>query len=230
MDQALKVGPRCLMFFIDETGHEDLSDPNYPVFGMGGCAVMSRVVDQWVRHPWREMKAAHFGGPDVPLHASELRNPTPAQLEALGTFFQTNRFGRFAVTMSSATVFPAGLTPIAAMPHILRKRWQEFLARCPERPDEIALLHEASERGDPLLDRFFGKSVAAWEGEPIPIHHGIVPKTARVEALEVADFIVHAAGGQARAELAGRRDRRRDFQAVFNSGALASVINVDRVE
>lgn len=37
----LQVGPNCLLFFIDETGHETFADKNYPVFGLGGCAINS---------------------------------------------------------------------------------------------------------------------------------------------------------------------------------------------
>jgi hypothetical protein len=35
----LQVGSNCLLFFIDETGHETFADKNYPVFGLGGCAI-----------------------------------------------------------------------------------------------------------------------------------------------------------------------------------------------
>ena len=37
----LQVGSNCLLFFIDETGHETLADKNDPVFGLGGCAINS---------------------------------------------------------------------------------------------------------------------------------------------------------------------------------------------
>ena len=33
----LQVGSNCLLFFIDETGHETFADKNYPVFGLGGA-------------------------------------------------------------------------------------------------------------------------------------------------------------------------------------------------
>jgi hypothetical protein len=65
----LQVGPNCLLFFIDETGHETFADKNYPVFGLGGCAINSSSVAAVIAEPWRAMKAAHFGGEDVPLHA-----------------------------------------------------------------------------------------------------------------------------------------------------------------
>jgi uncharacterized protein DUF3800 len=71
----LQVGPNCLLFFIDETGHETFADKHYPVFGLGGCAINSSSAAAVIAEPWRAMKAAHFGGEDVPLHANELRNP-----------------------------------------------------------------------------------------------------------------------------------------------------------
>jgi hypothetical protein len=61
----LQVGPNCLLFFIDETGHETFADKNYPVFGLGGCAINSSSAAAVVAEPRRAMKAAHFGGEDV---------------------------------------------------------------------------------------------------------------------------------------------------------------------
>lgn len=63
--EILQVHPYCLMFFTDETGHEDFADPNFPIFGMGGCGLLAAAIDQNLRQPWREMKANHFGGADV---------------------------------------------------------------------------------------------------------------------------------------------------------------------
>ena len=83
----LQVGPNCLLFCIDETGHETFADKNYPVFGLGGCAINSSSAAAVIAEPWRAMKAAHFGGEDVPLHANELRNPTTEQLDGLVKVF-----------------------------------------------------------------------------------------------------------------------------------------------
>ncbi|WP_409187581.1 DUF3800 domain-containing protein [Bradyrhizobium sp. RDM4] len=47
----LSVGPSCLMFFIDETGHETFADPNYPVFGLGGCAIASSSIEATIAEP-----------------------------------------------------------------------------------------------------------------------------------------------------------------------------------
>jgi hypothetical protein len=51
----LQVGPNCLLFFIDETGHETFADKNYPVFGLGGCAINSSSAAAVIAEPWRAM-------------------------------------------------------------------------------------------------------------------------------------------------------------------------------
>ena len=96
-------------------------------------------------------------------------------------------------------------------------------------PTEVAFIFEASERGDALVQRYFSDIVVTIAGVRVPIQLGIMPKWAGDEALEVADFIVHAAGTQARNWDTGDKRFRRDFEAVFHAklwssfNAIASV-------
>jgi hypothetical protein len=218
--EVLQVHPHCLIFFVDETGHEDFADPEFPVFGMGGCGILAAAIDQNLRVPWRDMKACHFGGADVPLHASDLRDPTDQQLEALNQFFETKPFGRFAVTMTRKTELPEQIKPIQVMPDLLRRRWVELTPRFQPLPVEVAFIHEASARGDALLEKYFGPSIVTIDGKSVNVHHGIMPKGD--EALEVADFVVQAAGGQARHGLKPRHRIRRDFEVIFRANPLWS--------
>jgi cyanophycinase-like exopeptidase len=57
-----------------------------------------------------------------------------------------------------------------------------------------------------------------------------MPKSAKEPALEVADFIIHTAGGQARQKI-GDGKLRKDFQAIFRSMGpkLTSLIDIDDV-
>jgi uncharacterized protein DUF3800 len=214
------------MFFVDESGHEEFADPNHPVFVLGGCAIMMAAIDSVVRLPWRELKNSHFGGADKPLHASDLRDPTNDQLEALGNFFRKQAFGRFAVAMTKQTKLPDQTKPLDIMPSLLRRRFEELTSRCSPVPAEVAFIHEASERGDPLLNKYFGHTVVQIEGREVPAHHALMPKGD--EALEVADFIVQAVGAQVRSGMKLGRPIRKDFAAIFYGNRLwSSFIAVD---
>jgi hypothetical protein len=218
--EALEVHPHCLMYFVDETGNEDFADPDFPVFGMGGCGLLAAAIEQNLRGPWRRMKDQHFGGAGTPLHASDLRAPAAEQLAALNNFFESQTFARFAVTMTCKSQLPSGIKPIQVMPGLLRRRWEELTPRFVPLPIEVAFIHEASDRGDELLEQYFGPSIVTIDGKQVNVHHGILPKGD--EALEVADFVVHAAGGQARHGIKPDRPVRRDFEAVFLANPLWS--------
>jgi hypothetical protein len=225
IDRQLLVHPNCLMFFCDDTGHEDFRDRNFPVFGIGGCGIMAGAIEPVLKQPWRAMKAEHFGGPEVPLHASALRNPTQSQLDALNRFFREQEFCRFGVTITPTCKLPAGITTYQIVSRALHKRWEELTPRVRPTPTEVAFIFEAAERGDALVQRCFSDIVVTIAAVRVPIHLGIMPKWACDEALEVADFIVHAAGRQARRWDTGDERFRRDFEAVFHANPLWSSFN-----
>jgi hypothetical protein len=216
LDREMKVDAHCLMLFVDETGHEEFADQNYPVFGVGGCAVLAAAIPVMLRDPWREMKRIHFGGADVRLHASDLRNPTATQIEAVAKFFKEQEIGRFAVTITHGSKLPDGVTPYQAVAACTKRRWEKLTPRFNPLPSEIAIIHEASERGDALVERYFGDTVAHIDGRVVKVHKGIIPKWVGIETLEVADFIVHAAGNQALRWAKGEESIRKDFKAIFH--------------
>jgi uncharacterized protein DUF3800 len=125
----LLVGPTCLLFFIDETGHETFADKNYPVFGLGGCAITSSAAEGTMAKPWCAMKAEYFGGENVPLHANELRKSTSGQLAAQAKFFREQQFARLAVTMSKSAVLRAGTPPFDIVTGALINRCGDLLLR-----------------------------------------------------------------------------------------------------
>jgi hypothetical protein len=202
-----------LLVAIDETGHEQPSS-HHPAFGLGGCAFPIAMYTPWVRDPWRELKAAHFGGPDVPLHAVDLP-PTEQQAEALGTFFRQGRFGRIGALTSVAT---SSEVPIPDYP-LVAGFVVDRIGRLVEHfnCNGAVLVHEESARTDSLAATHFDFPWITGPGSTqLPFVKFRMPKSANEPFLEVADFIMHAAGGQVRASLAGRAwGDRKDFQAVF---------------
>jgi hypothetical protein len=212
------LSPDCLLVFIDETGHELFADPHYPVFGLGGCVVEGRLFDTEMDEPWQRMKDSFFDGRDRCLHAASLRRPSKRQLRALTRYFRRGNFGRIAATTSENTDFTTAHSNHKVVALSLMKsrlvevaRWMRF--------DSVAVIVEDSRRTNSLVAAHISifDQVILGEGdkrETIPIRHYFAPKGV-VSGLEVADFIMHAAGGQTRARLRGRTAFQKDYSAVF---------------
>src|SRR5713101_885502 len=220
--ENLQVSRTCLMFLCDETGHEQFADPEFPVFGLGGVAIMAGAIPHVIAAPWKKMKADHFGGENIPLHASDLRHPSARQLAALSEFFKMQEFGRFAVTLTSAAKVPEQLTSHEVISASIKKRWEELAARMNPTPTEVAFFFEASERTDELIQKYFSPIFVNIEQSAVPVHYGLMDKSSGDPALEVADFIVHTAGRQALNWSRGKTGIRRDFQDIFHANPLWS--------
>lgn len=213
----MKLKPTCLSFFVDESGHEDFADKRYPIFAFGGCAVQMGRIAEVVDEPWSDVKRKHFGDRYVQLHAADSRLWSPAQIQGIAAYFRDAKFARFAVTISSSSLLPVGVSPYQLVVGALLKRWERIAAKCHPLPDQVALIFEASQRGDALVEQFFGGTSIQISGKKIPVKKGLMPKSASNAALEVADFIVNAAGGQSRHWHDGRQGFRADFEAVFHT-------------
>ena len=220
-----------LLLFVDETGTEDLSDPNYPVFGLGGCAIRAEDYRQLVAGPWRVMKFRHFGGLEVPLHAAALR-PTSTQVQAIGEVFRTAQFHRLAAVASTSTRIGAAIASVyQGVGTMLLRNLAALLNRI--QCSGVTTVFEASERGDRLAKAFFPLVRANNGAGELPLRWGSMSKAAGEPGLEVADFIMHAAGTQVRAHQSGKKGYRKDFQAVFQAqqhlAHFSEMISVDVV-
>jgi hypothetical protein len=81
---------------------------------------------------------------------------------------------------------------------------------------EVNVIFEASGRADPLMEEAFGDFRLEEGGRPIPVECFFMPKSVGDAALEVADFVMHAVGRQARHRMEGKDGFVRDFAAVFH--------------
>lgn len=226
----LRVQPNSLLIFLNETGHEQLSDPQYPVFGIGGCAVMGSAYDQFIKTPWKKMKADYFGGHNVALHAADLHSITKEQIDALAYFFKANPFSRFAAIMKITTSISGEITPYQIISGSVAKRIEKISSIYPFH--SIKMIFESSNRTDLLAAKHFEYLRAMVDGQEIPVNKYRMPKSTLEPGLEVADFIVHTGGSQVRGRMAGKRRWRKDFESIFHDvdDHLVSYLEIDSVK
>jgi hypothetical protein len=227
----LVVPNDCLAVFADDTGHEALLK-DQPVYGLGGCAAMARDLDRLIRTPWREVRRRIAGSPDTPLHASEfvaLGYATPENIEIINEFFRHNAFARLGAIISFKTALVGALGSVPTIAKVLQNRIRDVASRtaC----GSVAVIFEASGRADRLIEHAFQDFGLEEAGKPIPFDCYFMRKQIGDPALEVADFVVHTVGRQARHSLIKRGDFVPDFCEIFHSvdRALTSYMEIDSV-
>jgi hypothetical protein len=210
----LELPDRCLAVFVDDTGHEDFPE-GHPVYGLGGCAALGRDLERLIEGPWKEVRRQVKGSPDAQLHAHKFaRTRKTGDVEAVAAFFR-EPFWRFGAVFTIETQFnlPEEIGRIRAMKGVLQKRIADIVQMTLRK--EVKVIFEASERTDKLIQEAF-QDFEVYRGEKnIPSELYFMRKSAASPAMEVADFIMHAVGGQMRHNLTQRGSFRQDFRSVF---------------
>src|SRR5262245_18348862 len=230
----LELSPGSLVVFVDDTGHEALVE-GHPVYGLGGCAVMAPELDRLIRQPWREVRRHVTGSDDTPLHAWRFgRSATKEQIGTVGEFFRAQPFARLGAILTidtAMTIDPALASerePIqTTIATVLMKRIADIARWTPFQ--ELHVILESSERADPSVEKAFQGFGLQRDGNPIPVKCSFMSKSAGEPGLEVADFVMHAVGRQARHKLQRREGVVPDFKAIFHTvdEKLASFMLVD---
>jgi len=216
-EEVLRLPLHSLLIFIDETGNEDFSDPKNPTFGRGGCGVLMPEYKRRIARPWRRLKRERLGGAAKPFHATDFEQtrPTMQQITAINSFM-ASPFWRFATMCDSRTELPAGIDAHKAISLVTINYFARHVSQCDV--DVVALIFEASNRGDTLVKRDYdlaSMDVKNMWGRRVGIDGCFMPKGSMEPGLEVADLIVHTAGRQRRHELAGKSGRTKDFQQTY---------------
>jgi hypothetical protein len=214
---TLNASPNTALVFLDETGDEQLSNPKYRIFGLGGCCVLASDYVKLIDSPWTSIRKEIFGLTNSPFHTTDI-NFNNKQITALNWFFKSFLFGRFATVASATTE----ISPQLKLEHIAYItfcnrmldiiRWTNF--------EDIIIIYEDSKRLKPKLNHIINTVNIDEDGRNIDISYIAGSKKLMISGLDVADLILHTAGTTVR-DLEIRKisklKQRKDFATIFES-------------
>lgn len=209
-NEELKPGADDLLVFIDETGHEKFAG-NQGFYGLGGCVVLAAGYTHF-KERWRAVRKAINDDPDLPLHGSEFER-TADNFAVLSEFFLNPSFARIVVTITKAASLPAGINPCVPVMGLLQEEIAFVAAALPCK--SVWIIFESSQRADAIVQACFSQLTPIDGASPHPVVKSLMPKSSNEPGLEVADFIVSAAGSQAQRRLRGQSGKALDFNDVF---------------
>jgi hypothetical protein len=230
---------RTFLLFIDETGGQDLLDPNFPIFGFGGVGIPASLYVSNIVDPWMNIKKMAFGGEQTQMHAADLRAPNSQQLRLLSGFFNNCAFCRIACVVSDKTSI--GNKSESDLYNLVVSTFYSRLHEVLNETDfdNIFMVFEDSQRDNHKNRDYFNRyKIERRNGgnkSIVQCDKFIMSKTEREPGLEVADFVAHTAGSSVLSRLRGKRsatNERRDFDAVFNSQfkRISSFIEITKVK
>lgn len=227
----VQLGSEAFVVVLDDTGHEDFADAHYPVYGLGGCAFRVQDYVRLVEAPWMYMCSEYLPDFDRPLHIADIRHHlTSEQIGALTHFFTRFEFFRVAVTIGQTVENEADTEVVDLVGGAMLQRIADVAQHAEF--DRLAVIVEDSQRAGVRCIRSLAGRHFVRGRRTITPELFLVPKGSGLAALEVADLVVHAAGAQTRAYVQGRRDVRRDFEAIFQTvdSYLSSYLMIQRAE
>lgn len=212
-----------LLIFVDDTGHESFGSQHY--FGLGGCAVLAEHYSR-LKDSWMDVRTRIKGRPDARLHASDRSIRTDANFSILAEFFSDRSFLRLAVMNIKSAILPDTIHPATVVTGAIQEDIAILANLLP--CNAVSLVLESSRRADPILKQCFSELGPGSIHLAKPLNHYLMPKSGGEPGLEIADFIINAAGSQIRRHLRGEQGPAPDFFDVFcrlpPEGCLFSVI------
>jgi hypothetical protein len=209
-DEELTPGAEDLLVFVDDTGHETFAG-DQGFYGLGGCAVLGAGYAH-LKERWRAVRIAINDDPDLPLHGSELEHKAN-NFAVLSEFFLDPSFARIATTTTKAVSLPPGMNPCVPVMGLLQEEiaFVAAVLSC----KGVRIICESSQRADPIVQACFSQLTPIDGASPHPVVKWFMRKSSNEPGLEVADFIVSAAGSQVQRRLRGQSGKALDFNDVF---------------
>lgn len=217
--KTISIKEDTLLVFLDETGNEKLKDKKFPIFGLGGCAIPAKYYHSLIDLPWKKLRKEILGNPDKALHAAELKMDSLSKesLNELGKFFVKSLIKRIATVISDKTFFEDNYGNYQVAASVVSKKITEISLQNPDLKS-IAIFFEHSDSGNKLIKKYFRDIDFKNHGMTADIERYIARKGV-TPGLDIADFIMHAAGTQTKNRISGDNKYRQDFEAVFKKCA-----------
>jgi hypothetical protein len=221
--EEIHIAVGDLLIFVDDTGHESFGSQRY--FGLGGCAVLAEHYGR-LKGLWMDVRTRIKGHPDARLHASDKSIRADANFKILADFFSDRSFLLFAVMSMESVILPGKMHPATPVTGAIQEDIAILgnLLPC----NTVSLILESSQRADPILKQCFSELGPGSIQLAKPLNHYLMPKSGGEPGLEIADFIINAAGSQIRRHLRGEQGPAPDFFDVFcrlpPEGCLFSII------
>lgn len=210
--EEIKSDTDDLLVFVDDTGHESFAG-NQGFYGLGGC-ITTGLGYEFLKPKWRDVRKAIRGDHNAPLHGSELTaTGKPEDFATLRAFFEDESFVRVAATTTKKVHLPANMHPCVPVMGQLVEEIEVVASMVPCK--RVWIILESSNRADPVVKSHFGQLTSINAAQTRPVEYCFMPKSANEPGLEIADFIVSAAGSQVKRRLRNAPGHAPDFRDVF---------------
>jgi hypothetical protein len=223
--EHLLLESNTLVFYIDDTGDEQLNNPEHPVFAFGGVACSTALHLELARS-WQTMKSRHFPQVVGPLHAkTHLRESklSKTKREAVLAAIPRGTLGRFGTIMTADTMVGRDQIMITTCGTLANR-----LARVAAGMAQLGLwnpsmssrkviaVFEHSARLANHLEQHFTSLALQVLGETIPVEGCFMLKSVANPFLEMADFVVNTVGRNVKHQrIHGRQSCIASFHSLF---------------
>ncbi len=217
---TITLNPDDLIVFIDESGNEKLKDKNNPIFAVGGFCCYVKTFIEDINREWNNIKLKNFDTKGCFLHASEIDINNTKLIYDISSFFNKITFARFAYSYGCNTYNNTILNNAQIIANYIATTIIDFNLEIYKSNNICILVEKFSKRAYSYLKYLKDVFKIIQDAKKIEKKYIInifnSNKKILVSGNEVADFIVQAAGGQAKRFNQGNTNLRKDYISVFN--------------
>jgi hypothetical protein len=197
--ELLILKPNTVVFYVDESGDQQLNDQQHPIFAFGGVAC-SFDFHFPIARGWQAMKAKNFPQVKGALHAKTHLRDRLSETKRLAVLnaMPDEQLGRFGTVITSSTVVPlewvftVACTELAmGFASVTEGMIQLGQWKVPGRV--VAVFEHSTPLAKHIEQHFTGLELEVG-GHAIPVEGSFMPKSVVNPFLEMADFVASTIG------------------------------------